>query len=195
VHALVSALLIFVHKIYFPAAPEYGDLPFYALLFFIDGLWVLLPYIFDKIITSLILAAYSMYYVIQMVYYSQFSQYISINGMTSQYSEATEYTYLLSTIVSKKDWWVMGITVLVILLLCLLRRKTRDYGRTQLVILICSSLLICTIPPYFLLNAYMKSLNLVDSNDVSYFETDSFIYDFHAFRQRLRCISSAWRNS
>ena len=175
---LVSALLIFVHRIYFPSAPEYGDLPFFAFLFFIDGLWILLPYIIDKIITSIILAVYSMYYVIQMVYYSQFSQYISINGMISQYSEASEYTYLLSTIVSKKDWWVMGITILVIILLCLLRRKTRDYGRTQLMILICSSLLICTIPPYFLLNAYMKSLNLVDSSDVSYFETDSFIYDF-----------------
>ena len=58
--ALVSALLIFVHKIYFPSAPEYGDLPFYALLFFLDGLWVLLPYIIDKIITSILLAAYSM---------------------------------------------------------------------------------------------------------------------------------------
>ena len=113
-----------------------------------------------------------------MVYYSQFSQFISLNGITSQYSEASEYAYLLSTIVHPRDWLVLGLTVLAIVILCLLRRTSRDYGRAQLAILLCTAMAVSTLPPYYLMKQYGSSLQRTDSSDPSYFETDSFLYDF-----------------
>lgn len=176
--AIVTALLLAVHRIYYPSAPQYGNMPFYALIFLMDGIWVLLPYVLDRILTSVLMAVFSLYNVIQMVYYSQFSQYISLNGITSQYAEAKEYTYLLSTIVHRRDWLVLSLTLLAIVLLCLLRRTSGDYGRAQLAILLCSSLAVSILPPWTLMKKYSRELDHTDSSDPSYFETDSFLYDF-----------------
>ena len=174
---LTAAFLVFVHKLYFPAPPVYGDAPFYIVLCVALGLWLLLPRIADKIVATIILIAFAAYYLIQAVYYSQFGQYVNINGMTSQYSDASAYKYLLKSIVTAREWWVFGILLAVIFCLWIIRRKPGSGTRTQTILLLCISLLLCTVPPYFLFDSYLRSLHLVSSDDPDYFELDSYIYD------------------
>ena len=98
-------------------------------------------------------------------------------GMTSQYSDASAYKYLLKSIVSAREWWVFGILLAVVFCLWIIRRKPGSGTRTQTILLLCISLLLCTVPPYFLFDSYLRSLHLVSSDDPDYFELDSYIYD------------------
>jgi len=176
--AVTAALLLAVHRIYYPTAPEYGNMPFYALVLFVVGLWLLLPYRLDRIAASVLMAAYSLYNVIQMVYYSQFSQFISLNGIVTQYSEASAYSYLLSSIVQRRDLLVLWLTALAIAILCLLRRTSGDCGRAQLAILLSAAMAVSAVTPYYLMKRQSGVLPHTDSSDPAYFESDAFLYDF-----------------
>ena len=60
---VIDVYLTYLNKSFF-ISPTYGNYSLYALIAVIDLIYLLLPYIFDKVVASIFLALFLVYYIV-----------------------------------------------------------------------------------------------------------------------------------
>lgn len=173
--AIISFNLLYAFSnLYNPS--EYGGLPHTILVIAILVIYLLLPYILDKVFATLILAFFTVYYVGQACYYKLFDQYIFINSAFGLFEEAKAYTSTAMELITSKESNIILIAIISIVFLWLLRRNGKYNKKIFLPIIIVASIIGVAVD-FNLVKKYETILaNSVD-DIFQYNQSDLYIYD------------------
>lgn len=173
---LIGAFIIYLQTSYYEI-PKYGDLPALILALIVLSIYILLPYIIDKIISIIFLLFYSLYYIGQLTYYKFFGQYIYITTAFDLFNEAKDYSGDFFIYFTFKEWLTIILLIIVIIFLCLIKRKKKP-SKTKTLILILISLIGLFISSLLIIKNNKKLDDAgVDPFYQSYSESDRYVYE------------------
>ena len=171
---LIVGLLSIVHFSYFTTL-KYGHSPFFMLCLVYGGVYLILPYILDKIILSVSLAFYAIYTVVQVCYCKLFDQYLFLSTAFNLFEEAAAYTSDALDLVSSKEILILIVSAVLIVLLCLLRRKKSKRIQYSLICIVLGALALVSS---FAMGLQREQMIVDLGNDVFvYNQTDRYLYD------------------
>ncbi len=173
---VIDLYLIYLNKSFF-TTPTYGNYTLYVIIAGIDLIYLLLPYIFDKIVVSIFLVLYLVYYIVETAYFALFGQYIYINGMFSLYSEAKDYFSSVTYLITSREIIAVVLLIVAIVILSLNR-----YEKKKNRLITINYLLMIIVCFLFGTTMYLMEVKAIessggDSDIFAYNETDRYIYD------------------
>ena len=175
--ALLTGLFIFyLQKSYFDV-PKYGDLPALIFLLAIEAVYLLLPYIADKIAVTILLVLYTVYYIGQRTYYVFFKQYILINSAFDLFGEAKDYSNDFFRNFTSTEIITIILLILVIAAIWIIGRK-KKYNKLCIPVIILISLILGSTS-YLLLDKNSRKLDdaYLDPFNNEYTDSDRYVYD------------------
>ncbi|MBR0462259.1 MAG: LTA synthase family protein [Erysipelotrichaceae bacterium] len=173
---LIGLFVFYLQKSYF-SVPKYGDLPALIFLLVIEAVFLLLPYIADKIAATLLLVLYTVYYIGEKMYYFFFKQYIFINSAFDLIGEAKDYSGDFFRNFSSTEIITLLLLVLVIAAIWIIGRK-KGYNRLCIPVIILVSLILGATS-YLLLDKNSKKLDdaYLDPFNNNYTDSDRYVYE------------------
>ena len=173
---VIDVYLIYLNKSFF-ISPTYGNYSLYALIAVIDLIYLLLPYIFDKVVASIILTLFLVYYIVETVYFELFGQYIYINGMFSLFNEAKDYFSSVTYLITSKEIMAIVFLIIVIVVLSLNRYEKKKHKLITIDYLL--MIIVCMLFGSTMCLKETKAIESSsgDSDIFAYNETDRYIYD------------------
>lgn len=170
----ILASLCVVHFVYFQQL-KYGHEPFFILCLLVSGIYLILPYLFDKVVVSIGLAFYALYTVLQVCYCKLFDQYLYLQAAFSLYEEAAAYTSDALDLVSTKEIMILGWTLLMIVLVNLLCKKKKMC--VQHILICCTAGALALACSYMLMLKREQMIVELGNDMFMYNQTDRYLYD------------------
>ncbi len=173
---IMDTYLICLNKSFF-STPSYGNYTFYLILSIIDLIFIVLPYIFDKAVVSIMMTLIVIYYIVETGYFELFGQYIYLNGMFSLFNEAKDYFSSVTYLITKRE-----VLSIIFLILCIVLISLNKVNKDKNLYINIDYLLMIVCCVLFGFTMYITENKAIDSsygeNDVfAYNETDRYIYD------------------
>lgn len=172
----VGLFIFYLQKSYFDV-PKYGDLPALIFLLMFEAIYLILPYIVDKIVISTMLILYTVYYIGQRTYYIFFKQYIYISSAFDLFGEAKDYSNDFFRNFTSKEILTLGLLILVLVLIWIIGKK-KKYNKLCIPVMVLSSLIICGMS-LLLVEKNNKKLDdaYLDPFFNSYTDSDNYVYE------------------
>ena len=171
---LIIGILCLVHFSYFSTI-KYGHIPFVIFSLIVVGIYLIVPYILDKVIASFVLIFYAIYTVVQVCYCKLFDQYLFLSTAFNLFEEAAAYTSDALDLVSSKEIIVLVVSVVLIVILCTLRKKKSNRIQYSLICLVLGALALVSS---FAMGLQREQMIINLGNDVFvYNQTDRYLYD------------------
>lgn len=173
---ILGAFIIYLQCSYFDV-PKYGDLPAIIFLLIIEGIYLLLPYVFDKVFASITMFLYTLYYLLQETYFAFFKQYILLKTAFDMFNEAKDYSGEFFKYFTFKEIITVILLVLAIVLICIIKKR-KKYNKTIKLVYIVIALLLLIISLLLInKNNYKLDDSYLDPFNTSYVESDKYIYE------------------
>ena len=172
---IICGYLYYLTSSYFEV-PVYGDTVLYVLFIVIGGIYYILPYILDKVFASVALILTTLYYLLQSLYYAMFEDYIYLTSAFSLYDEAKDYGGEAMKLFTGKEITMIAVLVLVILVLCILRRE--KFERKLLTAV--AAVLVAVTSAFGVYTLAGREAEIIESTNLDpflYNESDRFVYD------------------